>query len=135
MLIFKGEKLLVRDGVLQFDDAPAHVARTSRDLPAVWQDLEPWCEVEPALDSGAEELGKEWGNEWVDLRVVWQRCGEEAFARAGTAYQYMNWLRHARFCSSCGAPLSPKEEDKGLACVGCGRTVYAPLHPTIIVAV
>jgi NAD+ diphosphatase len=136
MLIFKGEKLLVRDGVLEFDDAPPHVVRNSRDLPAVWQDLEPWCEIEeedaaPPRNSGANASPEE----WLDLRAVWQRWGEEAFARAGTAYQYMNWLRHARFCSSCGAPLSPKEEDKGLECGGCGRTVYAPLHPAIIVAV
>jgi NAD+ diphosphatase len=133
MLIFKGEKLLVRDGVLAFDDAPARVVRDSRDLPAAWQDLEPWCEVEDVPDNVPDrDMPAE---EWVDLRSVWQRWGEELFARAGTAYQYMNWLRHARFCSSCGAPLSPKEEDKGLVCGGCGRTVYAPLHPAIIVAV
>jgi NAD+ diphosphatase len=47
----------------------------------------------------------------------------------------MNWLRHARFCSSCGAPLSPKEEERGLECGSCGRVVYAPLHPAVIVAV
>jgi NAD+ diphosphatase len=73
--------------------------------------------------------------EWVDLRGVWQRWGEEMFARTGTAYQYMNWLRHARFCSSCGAPLSPREEERGLRCGNCGRVTYAPLHPAVIVAV
>jgi NAD+ diphosphatase len=132
MLIFKDDRLLIRNGFFEFDDVPPHVVRNSRDLPAVWQDLEPWCEVErePVFpDSSAL------AEEWLDLREVWQRWGEEAFARAGTAYQYMNWLRHARFCSSCGSPLLPKEEDKGLACGACGRTVYAPLHPAIIVAI
>ncbi|MDR2180640.1 MAG: NAD(+) diphosphatase [Synergistaceae bacterium] len=132
MLIFKGDKLRVRNGVLEFGDAPADVLRDSRDLPAVWQDMEPWCEVEDAEDTCGEASVE---TEWIDLRAVWQRWGEETFVRAGTAYQYMNWLRHARFCSSCGAPLSAKEEDKGLSCGGCGRTVYAPLHPAIIVAV
>ncbi|MDR1376072.1 MAG: NAD(+) diphosphatase [Synergistaceae bacterium] len=136
MLIFKGEKLFVRDGILEFDAPPAHVVRNSRDMPAVWQDLEPWCEVEetptfPDAADGCRGLSEE----WVDLRAVWQRWGEAMFAKAGTAYQYMNWLRHARYCSSCGAPLSPKEEDKGLVCGGCGRTIYAPLHPAVIVAV
>jgi NAD+ diphosphatase len=82
---------------------------------------------EPTMENPTEE--------WINLRVVWQRWGEEAFARAGTAYQYMNWLRHARFCSSCGAPLSPRKEERGLECGSCGRVVYAPLHPAIIVAV
>ena len=124
MWIFKDEKLLVRNGVCEFASLPTRVVRASRDLPAVWQE-EPWCEVDASDPT----------DEWIDLRVVWQRWGDEAFARAGTAYQYMNWLRQARFCSSCGGSLSPKEEDKGLVCGGCGRVTYAPLHPAIIVAV
>ena len=160
MWIFKGEKLFVRNGACEFDSLPARVARASCNLPAVWRQ-EPWCEVDGSEDrltfpipkgnggqgecqnerqnkrqnEGIDEGVDEGVDEWVDLRAVWQRWGDETFARAGAAYQYMNWLRHARFCSSCGGPLSPREEDKGLMCGGCGRVAYAPLHPAVIVAV
>ena len=103
------------------------VVGSSIELPEAWR-LPPWSEVDDALDA-PDTL------EWVDLREVWSRWGDEAFARAGVAYQYMNWLRSTRFCSRCAAPMSPRTEDKGLYCSGCGRVVYAPLHPAVIVAV
>ena len=126
ILVFRGDKLLVRNGVIEFAEPPARVLRSSLTLSAAWREAGLWCEVEET-DENAEE--------WVDLRTVWHRWGEEAFARAGTAYQYMNWLRLFRFCSRCGAPLSPKTEERGLQCGECGRVSYAPLHPAIIVAV
>jgi NAD+ diphosphatase len=109
--------------------------RESSGLPAPWQALPAWCEVgdegEGETDGGDDRSE----NEWVDLRAVWHRRGDEAFARAGAVYQYMDWLRHARFCSNCGSVVSPKSEDRGLLCGQCGRVTYAPLHPAIIVAV
>ncbi len=128
MLLFKGDKLLIQGENYDAAAYPSRCLRSSADLPNIWKDTTPWCEVDEG-ESFAE------GSDWADLRSVWQRWGDEAFARAGTAYQYMNWLRHARFCSSCAAPLRPKEEDKGLLCEGCGRVLYAPLHPAVIVAV
>ncbi|MDR2527709.1 MAG: NAD(+) diphosphatase [Synergistaceae bacterium] len=127
MLVFKGDNLLVGDegpdGALR--KGLSRVTRDSRNLPEVWQEAPAWCEVEDAPDD----------LEWADLRAVWARWGDEVFARAGTAYQYMNWLRSSRFCSACGAPLSPKRDERGLVCASCGRVTYAPLHPAIIVAV
>ncbi|MDR3230322.1 MAG: NAD(+) diphosphatase [Synergistaceae bacterium] len=130
MLIFKGDKLLVRDVIFEFDDRPkkGKILRSSEDLPPPWREVPAWCEVDEAHVSQG-------GAEWLDLRAVWQRWGDRAFVYAGTSYQYMNWLRQARFCSNCAAPLVPKEEDRGLLCGECGRTYYAPLHPAIIVAV
>ena len=135
MLIFKGDKLLVRNGAFDFETLPPRVLRSSLELPPAWQNEISWCEIPedtapgvfPETDASAEE--------WVDLRTVWHRWGDEAFAYAGTAYQYMNWLRQTRFCSRCAAPLAPREEDKGLVCRTCGRISYAPLHPAVIVAV
>lgn len=129
MLIFKGNTLLAGDGDGSFDwpDRPSGVLRCSLDFPESWQDLTAWCEVGEDFEAR--------GAEWLDLRAVWHRFGEEAFARAGAAYQYMNWRRSMRFCSFCTAPLETREEDRGLSCPGCGRTFYAPLHPAIIVAV
>jgi NAD+ diphosphatase len=129
ILVFRGDKLLVRDGVFEFAEPPANVLRSSLALSPVWREAALWCEVaEPC----PPELKFE---EWIDLRAVWHRWGDEAFARAGTAYQYMNWLRLFRFCSRCGAPLTPKTEERGLECGACGRVTYAPLHPAIIVAI
>jgi len=130
MIIFKGDKLLAGRG-LKVDEPSVppelqgRVTASSLDLPEAWQNLPSWSEVDDVFD----EL------EWIDLREVWRRCGDEAFARAGTAYQYMNWLRNTRFCSRCATPLSPKTLDKGLTCPGCDRVVYAPIHPAVIVAV
>jgi NAD+ diphosphatase len=133
ILIFRGDKLLVRDGVFEFSEPPARVLRSSLALSAVWREAGLWCEVGETGEPG--KTGADDAEEWADLRAVWLRWGEEAFSRAGTAYQYMNWLRQSRFCSRCGAPLSPKTEERGLLCGECGRVTYAPLHPAIIVAV
>ena len=130
MFVFKEDLLLVQDGACETETPPSRATGDSRRLPSAWQDLPAWCEIKEEKEE--EETAD---LEWVSLRVVWQRWGEEVFTRAGTAYQYMNWLRHARFCSSCGALLSPKEEERGLECWSCGRVVYAPLHPAVIVAV
>jgi len=128
-IIFKGDKLFVGEGSeISLPVPPELRSRTvasSLQLPEVWQDLPPWSEV----DNVSDEF------EWIDLREVWQRCGDEVFARAGTAYQYMNWLRNVRFCSCCASPLTFKTSDKGLVCTSCGKVFYAPLQPAVIVAV
>jgi NAD+ diphosphatase len=128
MLIFRGDKLLVRDVIFEFERRPGKVLRASSNLPPPWQEVPAWCEADEAFVPEKNE-------EWLDLRGVWERWGDEAFAYVGAAYQYMNWLRHTRFCSSCGAPLEPKQEDRGLICSRCERVSYAPLHPAVIVAV
>lgn len=126
MLIFKGNKILVRDGTMDLE-RPGEALRCSLSLPAPWQELEAWCEVDEDFDAA--------GGEWLDLRSLWGRYGDGPFARAGAAWQYMDWWRSVRLCSSCGEALVPSGEDRGRRCPGCGRTFYAPLHPAIIVAV
>jgi len=140
MMIFKGDKLLLRGGEVYYKVVPPElqpmVIGNSTGLPEVWQDLPPWSEVNNAAGSTAAS-SVSGAFEWADLREIWRRCGDETFARAGTVYQYMNWLRNTRFCSRCAAPMSPRTEDKGLGCFNrdCGNIVYAPLHPAVIVAV
>lgn len=125
MLVFKQDKLLVRDQTFDLP-APERYLRASEELPAIWSNTGPWCEV----DENASCEG-----EWIDLRTLWLRWGDRVFIRVGTAYQYMNWLRNTSFCSACGSPLKPRDEERALRCLSCGRTVYAPLHPAVIVAV
>ena len=136
MLIFKGDKLLAGSGENSEIHSPSvlselglRVVRSSLDLPEVWQVVPPWSEVELDAPDAPGVF------EWIDLREVWLRWGDDSFARAGAAYQYMNWLRDTRFCSRCAVPVLPREEDKGLACSACGKVVYAPMSPAIIVAV
>ena len=133
MIIFKGDKLLAVEGKSPESHSPCglselrmRVLASSLDMPETWRDLPSWSEVDDAIADSFE---------WIDLREVWHRWGEEIYTRAGVAYQYMNWLRNSRFCSRCAAAMSPRTEDKGLVCSECGRVVYAPLHPAIIVAV
>ena len=126
MLIFKGDDLLVLSD--RFDlERPQDCVRSSEELPASWRELPPWCEID---ESHPFPEG-----EWLGLRTVWQRWGDEAFARVGGAYQYMNWVRNTQFCSRCAAPLTPRGEDRGLECASCGRVHYPQIHPAIIVAV
>ena len=129
MLIFQGDKILAsRDGLQDVPDRPDHALRCSRDLPALWQELTHWCEVDG-------DFVPESGAEWLGLREVWGKYGDEPFARAGGAWQYMNWWRSVRLCSFCGAPLKPSETDRGRKCPECGRVFYAPLSPAVIVAI
>ena len=137
MLIFKGNNLLVEagkgkkpeiDSLSSFPEFKPRVVGSSLNLPEVWQTLPPWSEVDDSFTAPD-------AFEWIDLREVWRRWGDEVFARAGVAYQYMNWLRDAQYCSRCAAPMSPRTEDRGLACSSCNKIIYAPLHPAVIVAV
>ena len=52
-----------------------------------------------------------------------------------TAVQLANFYHRNRFCSTCGAPLSPHESERVLYCKVCGRTVYPRISPAVIVAV
>ncbi|MBR1671912.1 MAG: NAD(+) diphosphatase [Fretibacterium sp.] len=128
MFVFQGDKVLVRQGALEHTGRPDKVSRCSLKLPEVWQDLPPWCEVEEDFQPGE-------GGEFIGLRQVWHRFGDEAFLRAGGAWQYANWWRNVRLCSFCGEPLRPSETDHGRRCPRCGRAFYAPLSPAVIVAI
>ncbi|NLL36971.1 MAG: NAD(+) diphosphatase [Fretibacterium sp.] len=127
MLCFKGDKLLLFEGSFEFPVRPEPVLRCSLDFPPSWGETIPWCEVDESFEPS--------GGEWLDLRSLWALCGDEVFARAGAAYQYMYWLRHTRFCARCTTPLQLSRLDRGLCCPACGWTSYSTLVPAIIVAV
>ena len=127
MLCFKGDKLLVRGGSVDLSDRPDGVLRCSLDFPGSWKGSIPWCEVEEGFEVQ--------DGEWVDLRSLWNLFGDETFVRAGTAYQYMHWMRNTRFCSRCATPLNLGESDRGLYCPECGWISYAALAPAVIMAV
>ena len=93
MIIFKGDKLLVRIGKTPESHSPSdllelglQITGSSAGLPEVWGDLPPWSEVSDTSDVSG--VSSEF--EWIDLREVGRRWGDEVFARASAAYQYMN---------------------------------------------
>ena len=125
MFVFQGNNVLIRNGLLECEEAPMGAARCSKDFPEIWQALPSWCEVKEDYAPGE-------GEEFTGLRQVWHRYGEAAFARAGGAWQFANWWRNVRLCSFCGEGLVPSETDHGRCCPKCGRAFFAPLSPAVI---
>ncbi|MCR5346628.1 MAG: NAD(+) diphosphatase [Fretibacterium sp.] len=128
MFVFQGNNLLIRGGLPECDGLPEEVVRCSLDFPSVWQDLPSWCEV-------GEDYAPREGEEFIGLRQVWHRWGEETFVRAGGAWQFASWWRNVRICSFCGEGLLPSETDHGRRCPKCGRVFYTPISPAVIVAI
>lgn len=130
MFVFVGDQVLIRDGMMELEARPDGALSCSLELPSPWQEphVPRWCELDESVGLGP-------GDELIGLRDVWRRYGDEALARAGAAWQYVDWHRNVRLCAACGAPLTHCEADRGRRCPVCGRVVYAPLSPAIIVAV
>ena len=133
MLVFCKNKILVKHETYDFDDAyiDSHsgleVLRKSSDLPANWQSLTAWADVE------AKTLKE--GEEFIGLRELWHITGSKVFAQAGGALIFAEWFRNFRLCPSCGGELAPNSHDYGRKCPACGRTYYAQQSPAVIVAV
>ena len=127
MLIFCGNKILVKDSVYDFDDeyiSGFDVIRSSKTLPENWQKITSWVECENIPD---EKL--------ISLRDLWHIAGDKAFTIASGALQFMSWFRNAKLCSSCGGKLIPNENDYGRKCEACGKIFYAPISPAVITAI
>lgn len=81
------------------------------------------------LPEGVEALG---------LREAFPRMEPEDWARAGRAYQWLEWEAGHRFCGSCATPLEPCEGPEaahGRRCPACGRTVFPSNATAIIVLI
>lgn len=131
MLIFSGNRLLIRKGTYDFDEAYTNsrsILSGSRDLPANWQRLTSWADIgdSPDLEEGEELIG---------LRELWHLTGDSEFARAGGALQFADWFRNVRLCSKCGGELVPSESDYGRVCSKCGKVFYVQISPAVITAV
>lgn len=133
MLVFCGNKILVKNGIHDFsaDYINSHegikTIRKSSDFPDNWRSLTQWLDAEDVCLREGEEL--------IGLRELWHLAGSEAFARAGGAWIFANWFRSFRVCPFCGAELVPNSHDYGRICTACGKIYYAPQSPAVIVAV
>jgi NAD+ diphosphatase len=52
-----------------------------------------------------------------------------------TAHHLANWYANNRFCGACGGRMTPKEEERALACPACATSVYPRISPAVIVGV
>lgn len=69
-----------------------------------------------------------------ELREYIGLKGAEIFV-VYTAYHLAKWYAENRFCSFCGAPLEPVDDERALACSHCRRRIYPRINPAIIVGV
>ena len=126
MFIFNKNKILVHDGIHDFDSEyinSLNVIHSSIYLPENWHTLPQWAYITD--DS----------QEFITSRELWHLAGSETFARAGGALIFAEWFRDFRICPRCGGELVANNHDYGRKCTECGKTYYAPQSPAIIAAV
>lgn len=86
----------------------------------------------------AEDYPLPEGVEALGLRDAFSRMDPEDWARAGRAYQWLEWAEGHRFCGSCATALEPcegPEAGHGRRCPACGRTVFPSNATAIIVLI
>ncbi|MFC0324489.1 NAD(+) diphosphatase [Halomonas organivorans] len=89
-----------------------------------WQDVPVALSLEPSP-----------GDDWIEGRAWLARLPESWFALVSTALQVGAWLRHHRFCGSCGAPASRLDHEFAMHCERCGHRNYPRISPCIITLV
>ena len=133
MLIFTQDKIFVKDRIYDFDaefissQKNLKILDSSKNLPAVWQNLPAWIDVEKIEIKDGEKL--------LTLREFLHENDDEAMTLISKAWQFRNWFKNIKFCSHCGTILIPSDKDFGRVCESCGMTFYAPISPAVIVAI
>jgi len=69
------------------------------------------------------------------LRAVFGVVDETLAALAGRAFQIMEWDRNHQYCSRCGTPTAPRQNERARACPQCGYTTYPPISPAIMILI
>jgi len=74
------------------------------------------------------------GVEALGLREAFLRLDPDEWARAGRAYQWLEWAAGHRFCGACQTALEPGE-GASRRCPACGRVVFPSNSTAIIVLI
>lgn len=145
--IFSGRELLLREDA--FDGEPGEEGPDPRPTSPLGlpESLQLRIEVSPA---GAEVAGDATdaaqaihsaepppappGFQWVGLRAAASALGDDAFRRAGRAWQLLEWRRTHRFCGVCGSATRPGAH-ASLQCSSCDHLHFPRLSPAVIVLV
>lgn len=72
--------------------------------------------------------------EFSGLRDSYVKLPFDEYYAAGKAAELINFHTNIRFCSHCGKEME-KKTDISRVCTGCGREIWAPVQPAIIVLV
>ena len=133
MLIFYQDKILIKNKIYNFSEDYINsqknlkILDSSKNLPAVWQNLPAWIDV--------DEIKLENDEKFLTMREFLHENDDEAMTIVSKAWQFRSWLKNIKFCSHCGGALIPNENDYGRKCESCGLTFYAPISPAVIIAI
>lgn len=72
---------------------------------------------------------------FLDLRASAGRMSPADSALAGTARGVSAWHRHHQFCSSCGAPTTPRDAGWKRSCDDCRRDHFPRTDPVVIMLI
>ena len=136
--IFRGYGLLVKQ-----DGDTARVPRlhdlAELGITAVRQQYFGYLETDPPIHAYSAELPRKDkapdGWEFMSLRKLFGKLGDECFWLAGRAIQIMDWDRTHQFCGKCGSPTATQRHERAKQCPQCGHTSYPRLNPAMIVRV
>jgi NAD+ diphosphatase len=71
----------------------------------------------------------------LGLRDLFGMVEATLAALSGRAYQLIDWDRDHQYCSRCGTPMRPRENERARACPSCSFTSYPPVSPAIMILV
>ncbi len=91
----------------------------------------------PRKDAEGKEIAPLLPKEYIirSIRLYNAEQTEETVTRISRAKGLTEWLRNTKFCSCCGAPLTPHATQTAMECKQCGKIIFPRIEPCIIVLV
>lgn len=71
----------------------------------------------------------------LGLRDLFGMVEETLAALSGRACQILDWDRDHQYCSRCGTPTQPRDNERSRTCPSCRFTSYPPVSPAIMTLV
>jgi len=68
----------------------------------------------------------------INLRQIFESCGEDAFHLTGRARQLLHWRKTHQFCGCCGERLQRHQTETAMHCAQCGVMYYPRINPVVI---
>ena len=128
--VLRESRLLVSDPGNRPPQSVAWLNQTLRTLYLGQLGGEHCFTVEVAADIEAPN-----GWRWSDLRALYGRMDESAYALAGRAVQLIDWDRTHQFCGRCGTPTLRRVEERSRQCPACELIAYPRLAPALMALV
>lgn len=71
----------------------------------------------------------------LGLRDLFGMVEETLAALSGRTCQILDWDRDHQYCSRCGTPTQPRDNERSRTCPSCRFTSYPPVSPAIMTLV